>query len=459
MIEPGTVRVAVIDDEKNIRRSIQIALETGGYRVSVFQEAIKGFEALQAEDFDLAIVDIRLEGVDGLQLFRKIRAEGLSIPVIFISGNASLSEAVEAVRLGAFDFLEKPFSSEKLLLCIERCLEHQLLKAKIKALELSGRSGLEHEMVGESRAIRKIIEDASKVAGSDATVLIQGESGTGKELVAKMIHDRSKRADRPFIKVNCSAIPENLIESELFGYERGAFTGAVQAKRGQFELANRGTLFLDEIGDMALSAQAKVLRAIQSREIQKLGSEKSVPVDVRIIAATHKNLRAEALKGAFREDLFYRIAVVPIETVPLREHTEDIPVLAGWFVKQICRKNGFREKRVASEVLDALRDYAWPGNVRELLNLVERMVIMSGDEITLTDLPGYLKVTRPEEVLAGNLPLEAFRQQAEREYLVSTLRKAKGNISKAAELLVLERTYLHRKISQLGIRKSEYFLD
>lgn len=453
--QENDIKIIVVDDEKNIRRSIQLILEAEKYHVLVFQDAIKAFEAMQSESFDVALVDIKMEGIDGLQLFQKMRECGISVPVIFMSGNASLSEAAQAVKSGAFDFIEKPLGSEKLLVSIQRCLEHQALKTKVRELE---RYTDKQEYIGDSPSSKKLIESAKTVAASDATVLLQGESGTGKELIAKIIHDNSKRKNNPFIKINCSALPENLIESELFGYEKGAFTGAVSNKKGVFELANKGTLLLDEIADMGLSAQTKILRAIQNREIQRLGSEQVIKIDVRIIAATHKDLKAEVEKGTFREDLYYRVVVVPITTIPLRERPEEIPILATWFLKRFCEKNDFKLKKISVDAMEQLKKYSWPGNVRELQNLVERMVIMGSEVIEKHELPDFiLNGAVLDAPLSDDLSLEEFKSRSERNYVIRVLKKTQGNISKAAKILGMERTNLHKKISQLDIKKAEYF--
>ena len=354
-VNRGTI--LVVDDEVNIRRALQMTLESEGYVVHVCDNPLVAYRLLTERIFSLAILDIRMGQISGIDLFSKLRADGIYVPVIFVSGNASLSEAVQASRVGAFDFVEKPFSAEKITLTVERCLEHEALKCRVAELTSEGRSAGNRKFIGNSPAARQTLADAEKVARSSATVLIQGESGTGKELIAQLIHDQSERRARAFVKVNCSAIPETLIESELFGYERGAFTGAQSAKRGFFEQANGGTLFLDEIGDMSLHAQSKVLRALQSSEIQKLGSEKILRVDVRIIAATHRNLTEEVRSGRFREDLFYRISVVPVQTLPLRERREDVPLLITWFMKTYCARNNLREKLIDDDLLRELSHY------------------------------------------------------------------------------------------------------
>jgi two-component system nitrogen regulation response regulator NtrX len=447
--------ILVLDDEKNIRRSIEIALEQEGMHVLSAHDPAAALRMLTERVIDALILDIRLGDVDGLAFFRKLQADGLAVPTIFISGHATLSEAAQAVRIGGFDFLEKPFSAEKILVTVQRCLERASLRDRLARVNVQKPSG---SIVGDSPAIRQIIAETQRVAATHASVLITGESGTGKELVANSIHAHSARKDGPFVKVNCSAIPENLIESELFGYERGAFTGATIARRGLFESAHRGTLFLDEIADLSLAAQAKILRVVQSGEMQKLGAQRAMQVDVRIVAGSHKDLRQAIIEGKFREDLFFRLSVVPLRVPPLRERAEDIPLLVGFFIKQLCEKNNLRHKEVDDEVFDELKRYAWPGNVRELGNVVERMLIMSGERITIGDLPEEIfepvVATHPAP---GVSTLKEFRDKAERDFILEIIRKHAGNISQSALELGVRRTYLHRRLAQLGITKKDYF--
>jgi two-component system, NtrC family, nitrogen regulation response regulator NtrX len=447
--------ILVLDDEKNIRRSIEIALEQEGMHVLSAHDPAAALRMLSERVIDALILDIRLGEVDGLAFFRKLQAEGLSVPTVFISGHATLSEAAQAVRIGGFDFLEKPFSAEKILVTVQRCLEHASLRNRLARIDMQDASCL---IVGDSPAIRQIIAEALRVAATHASVLIAGESGTGKELVANTIHAHSARKGGPFVKVNCSAIPENLIESELFGYERGAFTGATSGRRGLFESAHRGTLFLDEIADLSLSAQAKILRVVQSGEVQKLGSERTTLVDVRIVAGTHKDLRQAVVEGRFREDLFFRLSVVPLRVPPLRERAEDIPLLVSFFIKQLCEKNNLRQKEIDDDVFDELKRFAWPGNVRELGNVVERMLIMSGERITIADLPEEIFEPAGATLQARNAStLKEFRDKAERDFILEIIRKHAGNISQSALELGVRRTYLHRRLAQLGITKKDYF--
>jgi two-component system nitrogen regulation response regulator NtrX len=444
--------ILVLDDEKNIRRSIEIALEQEGMHVLSAHDPSAALRMLSDRVVDAMILDIRLGDVDGLTLFRKLQSDGLAPPTIFISGHATLNEAAQAVRIGGFDFLEKPFSAEKLLVTVQRCLENASLRDRLARIQ----ADLTHEIVGDSPQMRQLVSDALRVAASHANVLITGESGTGKELVANTIHANSARKDAPFVKVNCSAIPENLVESELFGHERGAFTGAGAARRGLFESAHRGTIFLDEIADLSLAAQAKILRVVQSGELQKLGCDRAMRVDVRILAGTHKDLKQAVAENRFREDLFYRLSVVPLRVPPLRERADDIPLLVRYFIRALCAKNNLREKEIDDDAVAELKRYAWPGNIRELANTVERMLIMSGERMTIADLPDELFETTAVESRGGST-LKEFREQAERDFILDILRKNTGNISQSALELGVRRTYLHRRIGQLGITKKDYF--
>jgi DNA-binding NtrC family response regulator len=450
--------VLVLDDEKNIRTAIEVALEQEGMQVLTAHDVASAGRTLRERIIDLLILDIRLGEIDGLTFFRKLRADGHEVPTIFISGHATLTEAAQAVKIGGFDFLEKPFTAEKIVITARRCLEHSMLRERLRLI--AARDGT-REIVGDSIAIRRVIADALRVAATSANVLITGESGTGKELVANTIHAQSDRREMPFVKVNCSAIPENLVESELFGHVRGAFTGAAAPKRGLFEVAHRGVLFLDEIGDLPLAAQAKILRALQHGEIQKVGAEKSTAVDVRVISATNKDLQRCVRDGTFREDLYYRLSVVPIRLPSLRERADDIPLLIEFTIDRLCAKHNLRKRVLDEELLAELKRYPWPGNVRELENVLERALIMSGETITVMDLPEELIAgdgedgSGPVQHAAGTL--KQLRDHAEREVIVTTLRRHGGNISQAALELGVRRPYLHRRMAVLGISKRDYF--
>ncbi len=458
--------ILVVDDEKNIRRTLRMVLEGEGYEVEEADSAEAGLASLEESAIDLVILDVRLPTMNGIEALQRIRERPASaqLPVLMISGHASVAEAVQAVQLGATDFFEKPLDRDRVLVSVRNALKTRSLEREVTLLRADAEK--RYEMIGESAVMKQLYGDLEKVAPTRGRVLNTGESGTGKELVARAVHRLSPRAAGPFIKVNCAAIPGELIESELFGYERGAFTGAQSRRKGMFELADGGTLFLDEIGDMSLSAQAKVLRALQSGEITRVGSEKAVAVDVRVLAATNKDLEKAVAEGQFREDLYFRLNVVPIRSPSLRERREDIPNLALAFLHDFCEENGIKEKPVDPEVLERLRNKAWPGNVRELRNVVERMAILSGDRITVDDLPpdGKLareaaQASRPEEGADGTLEdgrrltLREYRDRAERHYIKSTLDACDWNISKAAALLGVERTNLHKKMRALGLRR------
>jgi DNA-binding NtrC family response regulator len=452
-VSPPTV--LVLDDEKNIRRAIEIALEQEGMRVIAAHDPASALRFLQERIIDLLIVDIKLGEIDGISFFKIAQSAGFTVPTLFISGNATLTQAAEAVKIGALDFIEKPFSAERIVIAVKRCLEFSTLKERLRLSE--ARHGSE-EIIGDSAVINRVITTARKVAATGASVLISGESGTGKELVANAIHAHSDRRTMPFVKVNCSAIPEQLIESELFGYVKGAFTGAAANKRGLFEVANRGTLFLDEVADLSLGAQAKILRVVQSGEMQKVGSEEAVTVDVRVLSGSHKDLREQVAKSLFREDLYYRLNVVPIRVPSLRERPEDIPLLAQFFARRVCEKNNIKDKPIDDEVLSELKRYHWPGNVRELQNVMERVITMSGERVSLLDIP--------EEIVAvidvganrhAGSALREFRDRSERDFILATLRRNLGNISQSAIELGVGRSYLHRRLAVLGIAKRDWF--
>jgi DNA-binding NtrC family response regulator len=460
--------ILVVDDEKNIRRTLRMVLEGSGFNTLEASSAEQCLETLGSHEVDLLILDVRLPNMSGIEALEKIRNEPETrrLPVLMVSGHASVGEAVQAVQLGATDFFEKPLDRDRVLVTVRNALQTWQLQREVEQL----RADLEHryEMIGESAVMRSLFAQLEKVAPTNGRVLIFGESGTGKELIARAIHRLSPRADNPFVKVNCAAIPAELIESELFGYERGAFTGAQGQKKGMFELANGGTLFLDEIGDMSASAQAKVLRALQSGEISRVGGEKAIAVDVRVLAATNKDLEVEVRDGRFREDLYFRLNVVPIVSPPLRERKSDIILLASGFLREFSAENGLREKPIDEEVLDSLAERSWPGNVRELRNVVERMAILSGDRITLDDLPaeGVLSEVRREHSSPSNLlatrdeaserlTLREYRGRAEKDYILQTLDEVGWNISRAATILGVERTNLHKKMRSYGIRREE----
>jgi two-component system nitrogen regulation response regulator NtrX len=390
---PARPTVLVLDDEKNIRKSIELALEQEGFQVLTAPDVSSALRTLHERIVEVLIIDIQLGEIDGITFFRKTQVDGFVIPAIFISGHATLTQAAQAVKSGGFDFIEKPFSAEKIVVTVRRCLEMAAIKERLRLADVNAGPS---DIVGESRAIKQVIAAAAKVARTHASVLITGESGTGKELVAGSIHLQSERCDGPLVKVNCSAIPDSLLESELFGYEKGAFTGAVANKKGLFESAHRGTIFLDEVADLSLPAQAKILRVLQNGELQKVGAQQTVKVDVRVLSGTHKDLKQAVAAGTFREDLYYRLNVVPIKVPSLRERPEDIPLLVSFFVQRICERNHLKHKTLEEDVVWELQRYRWPGNVRELQNVLERMLIMSGEQVSVRDLPEELLQDDPD---------------------------------------------------------------
>ncbi|HHI96498.1 MAG TPA: sigma-54-dependent Fis family transcriptional regulator [Thermodesulfatator atlanticus] len=447
-------KILVIDDEESILESLADILTDEGYQVLTALTAKEGLTKLLKEGPDLLILDVWLPDEDGLKLLQKIREKERNLPVIVISGHGTVEMAVKAIKLGAFDFLEKPLSYDRVVVTVANALRFRALEEeniRLKA-RLTGPG-----LTGQSPSIERVREEIARVAATDATVLITGESGVGKEVAARMIHHLSRRKSGPFVAVNCAAIPEELIESELFGYERGAFTGAQTPKKGKFDLADGGTIFLDEIGDMSLSAQAKVLRVLQEKCFERVGGTKTIRVDVRVIAATNKDLLKEIQAGRFREDLFFRLNVIPIRIPPLRERPEDIPLLAETFLEELARHSGLGRKRLSQEALEALMKYDFPGNVRELKNLIERLVIMSrGETIELEDLPPEIRTASPstprgEEPWFACNDFKKARSLFEKEFLKRKLAEYKGNITQTAEAIGLERSYLHRKLKSLGL--------
>ena len=446
--------ILVVDDEESICQSLSGILADEGHEVIT---AASGEEALRVVEEDLpglVLLDIWLPGIDGIEVLKSIKAAHPQVLVVMMSGHGTIETAVKATKLGAFDFIEKPLSLEKVILVVNHALE--LLRLEEENLLLKQKVSHEYELTGESAPIQDLKEMIAIVAPTNAWILIMGENGTGKELVARSIHRQSKRAQKPFIEVNCAAIPEDLIESELFGHEKGAFTGATAMKRGKFDLANEGTIFLDEVADMSLKAQAKVLRILQEKKFERVGGNKLIPTDVRVLAATNKDLEKEMEEGRFRQDLYYRLNVIPLRVAPLRDRKEDIPLLADRFLKDFALKEGEPEKRVTDEVIACLMAHQWPGNVRELKNIIERLVIMSpSDVIAKCDLsPLFEEVKVDLAALALDSSADSFReakQDFERQYIVRKLREYDGNISRTAEAIGLERSNLHKKIKSYGL--------
>lgn len=450
------MKVLVVDDEKNIRRTLSNILKDEGYDVISAENGEKALQILSNEIVDLVLLDVKLPGIGGIEVFQQIRKDLPNLDVIMISGHSDIKTAVTAVKMGAYDFLEKPLSLHKIVILAKNIAEKRRLSQKFQ--QENENAETRYRMIGVSPAFEKLRSLIQKVASSDTKVLIRGESGTGKELVAFHIHNQSSRKDRPFVKFNSAALPSELIESELFGYEKGAFTGAEKTKAGKLELAHEGTLFLDEIGDMSLEAQAKILRVIQEGTFERLGGHQTVNVDVRVIAATNKNLEEMIEKGAFREDLFFRLNVVPIIILPLRERKTDIPVLTEYFLDYYSAELKIERKKLTKDAYYLLKQYDFPGNVRELKNLVERLyILLPAQQITEDDVQPHInlqKHTHGTENLPflETKPYNQSRQEFERYYLVTQLEKFNWNISRTAEKLGLKQSNLSRKIKELGIQ-------
>ena len=443
--------VLIVDDERAIQTALKGVLEDEGYRVTTAGSGADALRAVSEEAPDLIFLDIWMPKMDGLETLSEIKRVRPDATVVMISGHGTIETAVKATRLGAYDFIEKPLSLEKTLITVSRALEHGRLERENATLR--ARLQPQMEIIGASEAMRTLREHIATAAPSSGRVLVHGENGSGKELVARAVHALSARCDGPFVEVNCAAIPEELIESELFGHEKGSFTGAVARRRGKFEAADGGTLFLDEIGDMSVKTQAKVLRALEEQSFERVGGRDVVKVDVRVIAASNRDLQSLIALGQFREDLYYRLNVIPIEVPPLRARKDDIPLLVDHFIAIFCAENGKRAKSLDGEALAYVLAYDWPGNVRELRNMVERLVIMTaGDVITPDDLPAPL---RPKETAAAGEARERSLKEArdgfERAYILAELRAHEWNMTRTAERLGIERSHLYRKIKTYGI--------
>jgi two-component system nitrogen regulation response regulator NtrX len=441
--------VLVVDDEEGIRESLSGIFEDEGCIIVTANSGEEALNLLKEQNPDLVLLDIWLPGIDGIKTLEKIKALKPDIPVIMISGHGNIELAVKATRFGAYDFLEKPLSLDRVLLVSKRALERRNLEIENKAFkeDLTRR----YRLVGNSPKIELLREQITMAAQSNSRVLIMGESGSGKELVARLLHENSKSAGNPFIEVNCAAIPQELIESELFGHEKGSFTGAFESKKGKFELADEGTLFLDEVGDMSSSAQSKVLRIIETQEFQRVGGSKNIKVDVRIISATNKDLKEEVKKGNFREDLLYRLNVIPIVVPPLRERKEDIPLLVDHLLESFAGEYGKKAKKITPEALAVLEAYDWPGNIRELRNVIERLVIMTPSD---TIMPKNILMAEPtrQDYLSYRTLKEA-RDAFEKDFITKRLEENNWNISKTAEILQMERSNLHKKIKAYNIKE------
>jgi len=453
--------IMVVDDEKDIRESLSGVLSDEGYIVVTADSSEDALKKIEAAVPELVLLDIWLPGMDGTEALKRIKLKHPFLPVIMISGHANIETAVKTTKLGAYDFIEKPLSLDKVVLTVQHALEHKSLVEENRSFRQKELA--KYKLVGGTESMLALKRDIERAAPSNGWVLITGENGTGKEYVARNIHLLSTRAAKPFIEVNCAAIPEELIESELFGHEKGAFTSAVAQKKGRFDLADKGTIFLDEIGDMSLKTQAKVLRILQEQTFERVGGVDQIKVDVRVIAATNKDLREQITKGAFREDLYYRLNVIPFHIPPLRERSADIALFVEHFLGEFTAQTARGVMTVSDEAMAFFLQYRWPGNVRELKNLVERLVIMTpGNVITPDDLPSYMHTGKPEVARAGvdsaqqsdifrAGSLKEARRDFEREFILRKLKEFGGNISKTAEAIGIERTHLHRKIRSYGL--------
>ena len=449
---PPKAHLLIVDDEANTLASLSRAFRLAGHEATVCDNPNKALELAKAQDFDLILSDVVMPGKDGLSLLEDLKKQGVVAPVVMMSGQAHIEMAVRATRLGALDFLEKPISTDKLLLTVENALKLQRLESENR--QLKQRLG-KHEIVWKGDAMRRVMTQLERVAASETRVCILGETGTGKELVARTIHEKSARAAGPFVTLNCAAVPAELIESELFGHEKGSFTGASGRHIGKFEQADGGTIFLDEIGDMPIHMQAKLLRVLEEGEVERIGGDRPVSVNVRVLVATHRDLEARVREEKFRQDLFHRIFVFPLLLPPLRERREDIAALVEHFAAQVCAQNGWKPVPFASNAMQALQSHAWPGNVRELRNMVERLMLLATEgQVDLATV----QMALPKSVAngatgasVGSGPLSERVQAYEREVILAELKRSNHNMSMAAKALGLERSHLYKKAEQLGI--------
>ena len=452
---PRKAHLLLIDDDPNTLASLSRAFRLAGHEATVCDNANRAMELLQSQRFDLILSDVVMPGKSGMELLEELKKSGLQTPIVLISGQANIEMAVKATRLGALDFLEKPLTTDKLLLTVDNALK--LTRLEDENRELRYRLG-KHELVGSGAAMSKLLAQIDRVAASETRICILGETGTGKELVARAIHEKSPRRENAFVTLNCAAVPAELIESELFGHEKGAFTGAAARHTGKFEQAEGGTLFLDEIGDMPLVMQAKLLRVLEEGEVERVGGDKPIKVNVRVIVATHRNLEDLVKKNEFRADLFHRVFVFPLTLPPLRERKEDFPALISHFAQQVAHQNGWKQKLFSDDAIAELRRYSWPGNVRELRNVVERLVLLSTEDTVSDDdvrlaLPGgELSATAsPTETTPGQGTLEQRTEAFEREVLLAEIRRHNFHMTNVAKALGLERSHLYKKCQQLGI--------
>ena len=448
-----SAKILIVDDEANTLASLSRAFRLAGHEAVVCDNAARALELAQAQPFDLILSDVVMPKRDGLSLLEDLRNAGIGTPVVMMSGQAHIEMAVRATRLGALDFLEKPLTTEKLLVTVENAMKLTRLEAENR--DLRTRVG-KHTMVWSGETMRRVMAQIERVAASESRVCIYGETGTGKELVARTLHEKSHRANGPFVTLNCAAVPAELIESELFGHEKGSFTGAAQRHNGKFEQAHRGTLFLDEIGDMPVAMQAKLLRVLEEGEIERIGSDKPTRVDVRVVVATHRNLEQLVESGGFRRDLYHRVVVFPLTLPPLRARCEDLPALVEHFARQVSTQNGWKPVPFSADAIEGLKQYAWPGNIRELRNVVERLLLLAGSEVNAEDVRSALPAVhgagaQRTSIDAGTGPLAQRVLAFEREAVLAELERHGRHITQTAKALGLERSHLYKKCAQLGI--------
>ena len=456
--------ILVVDDEASIRRTLREILEYEDYEVDEAEDGEAALEAIRSTPYDLVLLDVKMPGRDGMEVLKVMADEVPDLPVVMISGHGTIETAVEATKLGAYDFIEKPPDLNRLLVTLRNAMNRSELESENRRMRQTIADQQEGELtpiIGESGAIQQIKDTIERVAPTEARVLVMGENGTGKELVAKWIHHKSNRSDGPLVEVNCAAIPKELIESELFGHEEGSFTGATQQRVGKFELADGGTLFLDEVGDMSLSAQAKVLRVLQENKIERVGGDRSIPVDVRVIAATNKDLLEEIEEGTFREDLYHRIGVILIDVPPLRKRRADIPQITRYFADQLARRNGVAPKQFSDEALEQMKRYEWRGNVRELNNVIERLIIMSdSDEISAADVEQYIRPSGASgsaamELISRYDDFSDARDHFEKVFIEHKLDENDWNVSQTAKTIGIQRSHLYNKLNKYGIERDE----
>jgi len=447
-------KILVIDDEQSIRESISMILEYENYLVELAANGVQGLNLFNEQNFDAVLLDVKMPGLDGIEVLQLLKERNKNIPIIMISGHGTIETAIECTKKGAYDFLEKPLDRDKLLISLRNAIEHSTIISEYQKIKDEVEE--KFEILGESKVIKELKSIINVVAKSDSRVLITGENGTGKELIARQIYKNSNRADKPFVEVNCAAMPKELIESELFGHEKGAFTGATNQRIGKFEQANTGTIFLDEIGDMSLEAQAKVLRVLEQGTFERVGGSELIKVDVRVIAATNKNLEEEIKKGNFREDLFHRLNVIPIVSPPLREHIDDIPILVEHFVKEICNKYKIAEKKIGENLINFLKRKEWKGNVRELKNFIERLIILNPTKQIIDKDDNQVNSIAGESDFdfSKDYTLQEFQEITEKIFIKKQLEKYDWNVTKTAEALDIQRSHLYTKIKKYGLEKS-----